>query len=107
MPYFSMAMRSMPMPQAKPWYRSGSMAAGADDVRVHHAAAENLQPVVALAEADLVADAPAADVDFHRRLGEREEARPEAHLHLVDLEERLAEFLQHPLQVADGGSSRR
>ncbi|MNV54889.1 hypothetical protein D3C71_1471030 [compost metagenome] len=24
MPYFSMAMRSRPMPQAKPWYSSGS-----------------------------------------------------------------------------------
>ena len=83
------------------------VAAEPDDVRVDHAAAQNLQPVVALAEADLVADAAAADVDLHRRLGEREERRAEAHLHLVDLEEGAAELLQHPLHVADGGSPRR
>src|SRR5215510_10391125 len=42
-------------------------------VRVHHAAAENFQPVFAFAEADLVLEAAALDVDFQRRLGEREE----------------------------------
>ena len=43
----------------------------------------------------------ALDVDFERRLGEREEGRPEPHLDLVDLEERLAEFLEDPFQVAE------
>src|SRR5579875_3522673 len=39
-------------------------------VRMHHAAAENLHPVVALAEPDLALVAPALDVDLERRLGE-------------------------------------
>src|SRR5258708_36541008 len=67
---------------------------------MHHAAAENLQPVLAFAEADLALVAAALDVDFERGLGEREERRTEAHLDVVDLEERLAEFLQDPLHVA-------
>ena len=68
---------------------------------MHHAAAENLQPVVAFAEADFALVAAALDVDLERRLGEREERRPEPHLDVVDLEERLAEFLQDPFQVAE------
>src|SRR5262245_54322939 len=72
-------------------------------VGMHHAAAQNLQPVVAFAEADLVLEAAALDVDFERRFGEREERRTEPHLHLVDLEEGLAEFLEDPLQVAEMG----
>ena len=70
-------------------------------IRVHHAAAENLQPILAFAETDFALVAPALDVDFQRRLGEREERRAEAHLHAVDLEERLAEFFQDPFQVAE------
>jgi hypothetical protein len=35
---------------------------------VHHPAAEDLQPIVTLAEADLVAGAAALDVDLGRRL---------------------------------------
>ena len=73
----------------------------AQHVRVHHAAAENLQPVLALAEADLALVAAALDVDLERGLGEREEGRAEAHLHVVDLEEGLAELLQHPFHVAE------
>src|SRR5687768_5198681 len=69
-------------------------AAVAQHVRVHHAAAEDLQPVVALAETDLTALPRALDVDLGRRLRERKEGWPEAHLHLVDLEEGLAELLQ-------------
>ena len=101
MPYFSMAMRSMPKPQAKPWYSSGSSPQFCKHVRMHHAAAENLQPILAFAETDLALVALALDVDFERRLGEREERRAEAHLHAVDLEERLAEFFQDPFQVAE------
>ena len=37
---------------------------------MHHAAAENLQPLIAFADPDLVADLGVADIDFHRRLGE-------------------------------------
>src|ERR1700676_3701873 len=70
-------------------------------VRMHHAAAEDLQPVVALAEADFAFVAAALDVDFERRLGEREIRRPKPHADTVDFEKRLAEFFQNPFQVAE------
>ena len=44
-----------------------------------------------------------ADVDLGGGLGEGEVRGAEAHLHLVDLEEGLAELLQHPLEVAHVG----
>ena len=69
----------------------------ADHVRVHHAGAEDLEPAAGLA------DRGGVDVDLHRRLGEREVRGAEAHLDVVDLEERLAELLQRPLQVAEVG----
>ncbi len=50
-----------------------------------------------------LADRGGADVDLDRRLGEREVRRAEAHLDVIDLEERLAEFLQHPFEVAHVG----
>src|ERR1700749_955903 len=71
----------------------GIDAAGAQHIRMHHAAAENLEPVLALAESDLALVAPALDVDLERRLGEREERREEAHVDLVDLEESLEELV--------------
>src|SRR4051812_13119321 len=79
----------------------GIEAAIAQHVRMHHSTAENLQPVVALAEPDLALVAPALDVDLKRGFGEREERRAEAHLDLIDLEECLAELLQNPLQVTE------
>ena len=72
-------------------------------VRMHHAAAENLQPLIAFADPDFVANFGVADIDFHRWLGEGEVARAEAHLHLRHFEERLAEFLEHPFQMAEMG----
>src|SRR6516164_4862537 len=48
-------------------------AAIAQYVRMHHAAAENFHPILAFAEADLALVAAVLDVDFERRLGEREE----------------------------------
>ncbi len=68
---------------------------------MHHAAAEDFQPIVAFAEADLAFVAPALDVDFERRLGEGKERRPKPHVDAIDLEERLAEFLEDPFQVAE------
>src|SRR5260370_26167409 len=68
---------------------------------MHHAAAENLQPVLALAEADFAVVAPALDIDLQRRLGEGKERRPESHVDVIDLEERLAEFVQDPFEVAE------
>src|SRR5215467_3222562 len=48
-------------------------AAIAQHVRMHHAAAENFHPILAFAETDLALVATVLDVDFERRLGEREE----------------------------------
>src|SRR5438552_6579293 len=76
-------------------------AAGAQHVRMHHAAAENFEPVLAFAETDLALVAPALDVDLERRLGEREERRAESHVDVVDLEERLAELVQNPFEMAE------
>src|SRR5215472_1978704 len=42
-------------------------------VRMHHAAAENFHPILALAEPDLALVAAVLDVDLKRGLGEREE----------------------------------
>src|SRR5262245_51399845 len=47
----------------------------AKHVRMDHAAAENLQPLVACADPDLVADLGIADTDFRRWLGEGVGAR--------------------------------
>src|ERR1700761_2317145 len=65
----------------------GIDAAGAQHVRMHHAAAEDFHPVLAFAETNLALVAAALDVDFERWLREREERRPEAHVDVVDLEE--------------------
>src|SRR5215469_9058988 len=73
----------------------------AQHVRMHHAAAENLHPVVALAESDLALVASALNVDLERGLGERKKRRTEAHLDLIDLEECFAEFLQDPIQMPE------
>src|SRR5580700_2090635 len=70
-------------------------------VRMHHAAAENLHPIVTLAEADLALVAPALNVDFERWFGERKERGTKAHTDPIDLEERLEEFFQNPFQVAE------
>src|SRR4051794_11548696 len=79
----------------------GIDAAGAQHVRVHHAAAQDLQPVLALAEPDFALVAAALDVNLERGLGEREERRPEPHVDVIDLEERLAELVQNPFEMAE------
>src|SRR6185312_7888981 len=73
----------------------------AQHVRMHHAAAENLHPIVAFAEADLTLLASALDIHLQRWLGERKERRTKTHLDLIDLEERLAEFLGYPFQMTE------
>ena len=75
----------------------------AQHVRMHHAAAENLQPVLALAEADLALVAAALDVDLERRLGERKERRPEAHLQIAALEKSLGVRLVPRSRLATDG----
>ena len=49
MPWRSMAMRSVPMPKAKPWYLLGIEPAVAQHDRMDHARAEDRQPAGALA----------------------------------------------------------
>src|SRR6516162_5523597 len=73
----------------------------AQHVRMHHAAAENLHPVLALAESQLALFAPALDVGLERRLSEGEEGRTKPHPDLVDFEEGLAGLLQYPFQMAE------
>src|SRR5689334_24462813 len=53
-----------------------------DDGRMHHAAAQDLEPRRALADLHLATFPGAVDVDLHRRLGEREMRGAEAHLHV-------------------------
>ena len=50
---------------------------------MHHAAAEDLQPVVALAEPHLAARAAALDVDLAEGSVNGKKLRAEAHLHVV------------------------
>src|ERR1700689_1756147 len=76
-------------------------AAGAQHVRMHHAAAENLEPVLAFAETDLALVAPALNVDLERGLRERKERGPKPHVDVIDLEECLAELVQDPFEVTE------
>ncbi len=101
MPYLSMAMPVDPHAPGEALVDIGVEPAIAQHVGVHHAAAQDLEPVAALADLHLGARAVALHVDFHRGLGEREEARAEAQRHVGDLEEGLEELLQHPAQLAD------
>ena len=68
---------------------------------MHHAAAQDLHPVVALAESDLPFVASALNVDLERWFGERKKRGTEAHVDLINLEEGLAEFLQNPFQMPE------
>ncbi len=66
---------------------------------VDHAAAQNLQPAVALAHLQHAPRPGTADIDLGRGFGKRKVAGAEPQFHLVDLEIGAAEFLQHPFQV--------
>src|SRR5580704_14707198 len=79
----------------------GIEAAVFQDIRMHHAAAENLHPLVAFAEADFAFVAAVLEVDFERRLSKWEEVRPKPHADPVDLEQRLEEFFKNPFQMAE------
>src|SRR3984885_3014838 len=68
-----------------------------------HAAAEDFEPILALAESDLPTRTAALDVDLERRRREGEKARAKAHADMGDFEESLAEFLKHPFE---GGERR-
>src|SRR6185437_15347393 len=78
----------------------GVEAAIPEHVGMDHAAAEDFEPIVALAEADFPALARALDVDLGGRLREGKKRRAKAHLDAWHLEERLAELLEDPFQMA-------
>src|SRR5580700_3896096 len=71
------------------------------DVRMHHAAAEDFEPIVALAETDFALIAAALDVDFQRWLGEWKERRPKPHADVIDFKECLTKLGENPFQVAE------
>src|SRR5262245_65650343 len=56
----------------------------AQHVGMHHAAAENLHPILALAESDLAFVALALAIDLERRVRQRKERRGEAQTDLND-----------------------
>src|SRR5256714_15278388 len=93
-----------PHPPAKALINVRIDPAGSQHVWMNHAAAENLQPVLAFAEANLTLVAPALDVDLERGLGERKKRWPESHVDVLDLEERLAELVENPFEVTEMGS---
>ncbi len=68
-----------------------------------HAAAQDLQPVLAGADLELAALARAADVDLRRGLGEGKEGGPEAQRQITDPEIGTAEGRERALQVAHVG----
>ena len=98
-PWRSMAIRSMPMPKAKPAILLGIVPDEAEDDGIDHAGAEDLEPPRLLAHP---APRPAADdaLDVHLggRLGEREVARTEPD-RLRGAEGHPAEFGEQPLEV--------
>src|SRR5947207_2602746 len=67
-------------------------AAHLEHLGMHHAAAENLEPVLAGADPQLAAGTRAADVELGRRLGEGEEAGAKAHRQITDGEISAAEI---------------
>src|SRR5262245_348947 len=80
----------------------GIETAGPDHSGMHHSRSEDLEPAVAGADPDLTAFPGAVDVDLHRGLGEGEMRGAEPHPDLIELEERLAELLEAPFEMAEG-----
>ena len=104
MPYFSIATRSMPMPNAKPCQTSGSTPTARSTLgwtmpQPRISSQSSPSPTTSSPAA-----APAADVHLGGRLGEREVARPEAHRDVVALEEGAHEVGQAALEVAHVGA---
>ena len=101
MPYFSMAMRSIPMPQAKPWYSSGSspqlrstFGCTMPQPRISSQSSPSPKRTSPLSRRHWMSTSSDGSVngknDGRKRI-----------LTLIDLEERLAELLEDPFQVAE------
>ena len=73
-----MAMRSMPKPNAQPVQTSGIVADVLEHLRMHHAAAGNLQPVLAHLLHQRV-----GEINLVARLGVAEVVRAETNLHVA------------------------
>ena len=72
-PYFNMAIRSIPIPKARPEYSFGSIPEFFQDLVVYDTAAENLDPAGVFAERAAFSTAlEAAYIDLNARLRERE-----------------------------------
>src|ERR1700730_2348634 len=78
----------------------GIEAAVSQDIRMHHAAAQNLEPILALAKAHLAPVARTLDIDFHRLIVEGKITRPEPHLDVRNLEKGFAGFFENPFEMA-------
>ena len=114
MPCWTMAMRSTPMPKAKPEILAGLYASSAglslrrlagdrgEDGGVNHSAAQKLDPAGVLASAAAGAGAEdARDLHVGAGLGEGEEAGEEARFD-AGAEERLHGVVEGSLQVGEG-----
>ncbi len=101
-PWRSMAIRSIPKPNAKPCHSVRVELDVAEHVGVDPAGTAHLDPagVLARGAADAAAD-EAGDVELDRRLGEGEVARAHAHLAL-GAEERPEELQHGALEVGQG-----
>ena len=108
MPYFSMAMRWMPKPKAKPVYRSGIVAAVLQHHRMHHAAAADLQPAATANCTALSTAQETFDVELGGWFGEREERSPETGAGVLP-KQTPGHIGQRAFQVAEGdaGSNRQ
>ena len=78
----------------------GIDTAGAQHIWVHHAAAEDLEPIVARANLDAVPVARTADIHLGRGFGEREVAWSESDRHVVHFEIGAAELNQAAFEVS-------
>ena len=92
-----------PHPEGKALIFAGIDAAIAQYLRVHHAAAENFEPIPTGANLQFAALSRAADIDLGRGLGEREIARPETHRQILDIKKGAAELDQTAFQMAHMG----
>ena len=81
----------------------GVNAAIAQNIGVHHAATQNLQPAVPLANQQLAAFSFALHIHFHRGFGERKIGSAEAQVHLFYLKKGFAKGFQNALEVAHVG----
>ena len=103
MSYLSAAMRSTPMPNAKPRVALGVDADVAEDVRVDHAAAEDLEPARCPCRTGSPSPPQMPQVTSTSALGSVNGKKcGRNRVRAVGTEDRLAEVVERALQVAEG-----